>query len=242
MYKRQGYFLKAANTVFIETHHLTSPVLRFCIFYIHSVNFCCKKRCLITTCAGADFYNNILIIIWVFGKQENFQFLFQFLNSLDVYKRQKQDPSADIEYASDTQWHGVSTYAVEKSAITSLPFVTNFNTGSGYSFFKNGEQISTLDWNNRSIGDILPTYRWMMDHEGENKLTAYFDVGNAWYGGSSLKLLGNMGKDDSSVIHLYLSLIHIYLSQEYILCRFFRLLRICFSLSRLRHKHQLYRK
>lgn len=138
---------------------------------------------------------------WAYTSAQNLDDFHKKENNLWV--NSKQDPSADIEYASDTQWHGVSTYAVEKSAITSLPFVTNFNTGSGYSFFKNGEQISTLDWNNRSIGDILPTYRWMMDHEGENKLTAYFDVGNAWYGGSSLKLLGNMGKEDSSVIHLY---------------------------------------
>lgn len=138
---------------------------------------------------------------WAYTSAQNLDEFHKKENTLWV--NSKADPSQEIAYASDTQWHGVSTYAIEKSAITSLPFVTNFNTGSGYSFFKNGEQISTLDWNNRSIGDILPTYRWMMEHGGENTLTAYFDVGNAWYGGTSLKLLGKMGKDQSSVIHLY---------------------------------------
>ena len=39
-----------------------------------------------------------------------------------------------------------------------------------------------MDWNNRSVGDILPTYRWMIENEGENSLKADFDVADAWYG------------------------------------------------------------
>lgn len=123
-------------------------------------------------------------------------------NENTLWVNSKRDPSVDVEYTSADQWHGVATYVVEKSAITELPFITNFNTGSGYSFYKEGEQISTLDWNNRSIGDILPTYRWMIDQE-ENNLTAAFDVGNAWYGGTSLKLYGKTAAGASSVIHMY---------------------------------------
>lgn len=120
-----------------------------------------------------------------------------------IWVNSKSDPSEKIEYSSDEQWRGVSTFVIEKSVLTSTPFVTNFNTGSGYSFFKNGEQISKLDWNNRSIGDVLPTYRWMIEDGDGNALTAAFDVGNAWYGGTSLKLYGNMEEGNSSVIHLY---------------------------------------
>lgn len=120
-----------------------------------------------------------------------------------IWVNSKQDPSAEVSYSSDEQWRGVSTYVTEKTAVTSLPFVTNFNPGSGYSFFKEGEQISKLDWNNRSIGDILPTYRWLIDNQGENALKASFDIANAWYGGTSLKLSGNMEKNTASVIHLY---------------------------------------
>lgn len=120
-----------------------------------------------------------------------------------IWVNSKSDPSKEMEYSKAEQWRGVSAFAVEKSVLTETPFITNFNTGSGYSFFKNGELISKLDWNNRSIGDVLPTYRWMIDDGEGNSLTAAFDVGNAWYGGSSLKLYGNMEQGKASVIHLY---------------------------------------
>lgn len=120
-----------------------------------------------------------------------------------LWVNSKGDPSADITYSSNVQWRGISTYAVERSAITGLPFITNFNMGNGYSFFKNGEQISKLDWNNRSISDIQPTYRYIIQNEGNNSLLAGYDVANAYYGGSSLKLRGNLEKGKNSVIKLY---------------------------------------
>lgn len=113
------------------------------------------------------------------------------------------DPSEEIQYSSEEQWRGISTYAVEKSALTTLPFVTNFSTGNGYSFFREGEQVSKMDWNNRSVGDILPTYRWMIENEGENSLKADFDVADAWYGGNSVKLYGNMEKGKAFRIQMY---------------------------------------
>lgn len=138
---------------------------------------------------------------WTYFSAEGME---QFIQKEDaLWVNSQLDPSAKAEPASNEQWRGVSTYATEKSAITSLPFTTNFSLGSGYSFFKNGEQISKLDWNNRSIGDILPTYRWMIQNEGKNDLKATFDIGSAWYGGTSLKLRGNMEKDAASVIDLY---------------------------------------
>ena len=60
-----------------------------------------------------------------------------------------------------------------------------------------------MDWNNRSVGDILPTYRWMIENEGENSLKADFDVADAWYGGNSVKLYGNMEKGKASRIQMY---------------------------------------
>lgn len=119
-----------------------------------------------------------------------------------IWVNRMQDPSAFIEFSSNTQWRGISTFVIEKSAITELPFITNFNTGSGYSFYKAGKQISSLDWNNRSMGDILPTYRWMIEQEG-NDLEASFDVDNAWYGGTSVKVYGKVEEGNASVLHLY---------------------------------------
>lgn len=113
------------------------------------------------------------------------------------------DPSAEVSPVTDTDWRGISSYVVERTAITKLPFVTNFSTGNGYSFFKNGEQISLLDWNNRSISDILPTYRYIIEEEEGNKLSADFDVADAYYGGNSVILRGEMAQGKNSTIKLY---------------------------------------
>lgn len=127
-----------------------------------------------------------------------------FLNKeTTLWVNDKADPSAEITYDSPQEWRGVSRYVVERSAITSTPFVTNFSLGNGASFFRQGQEISKLDWNNRSLSDVLPTYRFMMAHEGNNKLTATFDSEQAWYGGNSLKLAGSMEAGKASKITLY---------------------------------------
>lgn len=113
------------------------------------------------------------------------------------------DPSAAAEVTDDTKWKGVSTYVTERTAITKLPFVTNFSTGNGYGFYKKGEQISLLDWNNRSVSDVLPTYRYILDNGEGNNLTADLDVGDAYYGGNSLIVRGAMKQDVPSQIKLY---------------------------------------
>lgn len=113
------------------------------------------------------------------------------------------DPSADVQASGDTDWRGVSTYVVERTALTTLPFVTNFSTGNGYGFYKNGELISMLDWNNRSISDVLPTYRYIIENGEGNKLTADLDVGDAYYGGTSLILRGNLKQGVPSTIRMY---------------------------------------
>nr|MDE6363498.1 endo-beta-N-acetylglucosaminidase [Lachnospiraceae bacterium] len=115
----------------------------------------------------------------------------------------KGDPSADVETEGDTDWRGVSTYVVERTALTALPFVTNFSTGNGYGFYKNGELISMLDWNNRSISDMLPTYRYIIEDGDGNKLSADLDVGDAYYGGTSMILRGSVKQGVPSVIKLY---------------------------------------
>lgn len=112
------------------------------------------------------------------------------------------DPSKATE-AKDREWRGISTYAVEKTVVNSLPFTTNFNIGNGYNFFVDGEKVSNLDWNNRSIADIMPTYRWIINNEGSNSLKASLDFANAFYGGNSIRLSGNLSPNESSTIKLY---------------------------------------
>lgn len=120
-----------------------------------------------------------------------------------LWVNSKGDPSVEVQAEGDTDWRGISTYVVERTAVTSLPFVTNFSTGNGYGFYKKGEQISMLDWNNRSISDILPTYRYIIEDGAGNKLSADLDVGDAYYGGTSLILRGAMKQGVPSDIRLY---------------------------------------
>lgn len=138
---------------------------------------------------------------WTYFSTEMIQDFWKQENKLWV--NAKGDPSAQAEPEDDTQWRGISSYVVERTAVTSLPFVTNFSTGNGYGFYKNGELISQLDWNNRSISDILPTYRYIIENGDGNDLSADLDVGDAWYGGTSLILRGSMKAGAESVIRLY---------------------------------------
>ena len=138
---------------------------------------------------------------WAYTSADTIQNFWKQENKLWV--NSMGDPSADVKKLSNTQWKGISSYIVERTPLTSLPFVTNFSTGNGYSFFKNGSQISLLDWNNRSIADIMPTYRYIIENGNGNKLSADLDVADAYYGGTSLILRGNMAKDTSSTIKLY---------------------------------------
>ena len=138
---------------------------------------------------------------WAYFSADTIQDFWKQENRLWV--NAKGDPSVSEETSDDTQWKGISTYAVERTAITKFPFVTNFSTGNGYSFFKNGQQVSLLDWNNRSISDVLPTYRYIITDGDGNQLKADLDVADAYYGGTSLILRGNMKQDSASVIKLY---------------------------------------
>ncbi|MGL5634464.1 MAG: endo-beta-N-acetylglucosaminidase [Sarcina sp.] len=114
------------------------------------------------------------------------------------------DPS-QATTATGTQWRGISTYKVENTVVNSLPFKTNYNIGNGYNYFINGELVSKLDWNNRSLADVMPTYRWIIGNEGSNKLTPSLDYANAYYGGNSIRLYGNLEAGKSSTIKLFSS-------------------------------------
>ena len=118
---------------------------------------------------------------------------------------EKGDPAADLNLKEmeNTEWRGISTYVTERTAITNTPFITNFNTGNGYNFFINGKKVSKMNWNDRSLADVMPTYRFIMEQEGSNALKATFDMSTAWYGGNSLKFIGNMEKNKKTTVKLY---------------------------------------
>jgi endo-beta-N-acetylglucosaminidase D len=120
----------------------------------------------------------------------------QAANQADFYQRDNRfwvganaDPS-NTNTASP--WKGMAHYVPASSPITRLPFVTNFNTGQGHFYAINGRPLSKRDWNNLSLQDVLPTWRWIMQSAG-TRLTPALDWTDAYYGGTCLKVSGDLG-------------------------------------------------
>ncbi|HEY2495058.1 MAG TPA: discoidin domain-containing protein [Paenibacillus sp.] len=99
-------------------------------------------------------------------------------------------------------WKGISNYVVEQSAINHLPFSTHFNTGNGHFFSVNGQWMTEEPWSNRSLQDILPTWRWMTESKG-TALKPSIDFTTAYYGGSSLKVAGTLNTANATNVQLY---------------------------------------
>jgi mannosyl-glycoprotein endo-beta-N-acetylglucosaminidase len=108
-----------------------------------------------------------------------------------------QDPSNTTTTSS---WKGIANYIPAFTPITEIPFATNFCTGQGYDFYINGEKLSypewsSTGWNNLSLQDVLPTWRWIVQSSG-TKLTPEFDFTDAYYGGNCLKISGDLTSDN----------------------------------------------
>jgi mannosyl-glycoprotein endo-beta-N-acetylglucosaminidase len=107
------------------------------------------------------------------------------------------DPS---NTTSSSNWKGVAHYIPANSPITTLPFVTNFNTGQGAQYFVDGVAESSEPWNNLSLQDVLPTWRWIMRSSG-----ALLDVGltfdDAWWGGSSIAVSGTTDSPNELLLY-----------------------------------------
>jgi endo-beta-N-acetylglucosaminidase D/PKD repeat protein len=124
----------------------------------------------------------------------------EFFNKEDLFwVGQEGDPS---QTANNGQWKGLAHYFSAKTVVNELPFVTNFNTGSGKSFSVNGKTLSEEEWNNRSLQDILPTWRWIRESKG-TALDVGFDWEESYYAGSSLKVSGKLNKENATNIKLY---------------------------------------
>lgn len=98
------------------------------------------------------------------------------------------DPSNTVTGAS---WKGLAHYVPATSPIASLPFATHFNTGQGNRYAIDGVTLSTGEWNNLSLQDVLPTWRWIMRGDG-TLLVPELDWSDAYWGGTSLKVSGTL--------------------------------------------------
>lgn len=106
-------------------------------------------------------------------------------------------------------WPGVGAYLPAKTVLTSLPFVTSFNTGQGLYWFEQGQSqrapflsdapdASAKDsiapanmdrgWTDISQQDILPTWQFALQGKAAAASTLRYDFNYGWSGGSSLLL------------------------------------------------------
>ncbi|OPA80565.1 endo-beta-N-acetylglucosaminidase [Paenibacillus selenitireducens] len=108
------------------------------------------------------------------------------------------------EAGNPYSWRGIAHDITDKSVVDGSEFITNFNTGNGHLYAVDGKVMRDKDWSNRSLQDILPTWRWIVEtNEGETPLTPAFDFGTAYNGGSSLKLEGDLSAANPTHLKLY---------------------------------------
>ncbi len=112
------------------------------------------------------------------------------------------DPTNTAPTTAMPNWNGIAHYIPANSAITALPFVTNFNVGQGNLYKIDGNTRMTGPWTNLSVQDILPTWRWIVNTTG-TKLTPSLDFTESYYGGSSLKVTGTLGANQPQELKLY---------------------------------------
>lgn len=131
---------------------------------------------------------------WAFNKAESLS---------DFYEKEKEFWIKKNDNLKDeSNWPGISTYIEPNIAVTELPFTTHFNTGSGEFFNINGQNVSQDSWNNRSLQDVLPTWRGE-NYEGVDSLHVDFDWTDSYYGGSSLRITGELTEESPAEIGLY---------------------------------------
>ena len=102
------------------------------------------------------------------------------------------DPSST--YRPTGEFCGFASMIADQTPVLGTEFTTNFTTGNGYAFYENGEITGKSDsgWYNRSLTDVLPTWRWIIEAEDEGQeLSGKIDLEDAWWGGTSLKFTGN---------------------------------------------------
>ena len=100
-------------------------------------------------------------------------------------------------------WPGVGAYVPAKTVLTSLPFLTSFNTGQGLYWFAQGQRqrapflpsdasaapaSTDSAWSDISQQDILPTWQFALQGKAAAAATVQYDFQHGWSGGSSLWL------------------------------------------------------
>ena len=88
----------------------------------------------------------------------------------------------DLFWNGDATLTGVNGYLQQRSAITELPFFTDFNVGQGTDFFIDGNRTDLGNWHSTELQAILPR----LQHSPI--FTFQYDLSNAFSGGSALAI------------------------------------------------------
>jgi mannosyl-glycoprotein endo-beta-N-acetylglucosaminidase len=108
-------------------------------------------------------------------------------------------------------------YMPATSPVNDIPFMTNFNTGQGHLYSIEGETRGSFDWNNRSLQDVLPTWRWI-SISSSTPLYPELCWDQAYYGGTSLKVSGDLVGGVATNLLLYKTDLTLAGSENLVLC------------------------
>ncbi|WMJ22166.1 discoidin domain-containing protein [Paludicola sp. MB14-C6] len=113
------------------------------------------------------------------------------------------DPTDTSTRDNKDKFPGFSSAIADKTPILGTEFVTHFTTGNGYKFYEDGIVTGKRNgWSNFSLTDIMPTWRWIVESNG-SKLKPSIDYADAYWGGTSLKVEGNLESENPNHIKLY---------------------------------------
>lgn len=107
-------------------------------------------------------------------------------------------------YSSDiANFCGMAEFIPEHSTLAK-PFLTHFNIGNGDFYYYHGVKRTDGGWYNMASQDLVPTYRWLVYNAGSevvnSALKAEFTHTDAYVGGSSLKLKGDVTSTGADVV------------------------------------------
>lgn len=119
-----------------------------------------------------------------------------FQNEEKMWVNEAGDPST----GGTDDWPGFSGCILERSVISSMPFVTNFSVGDGKYRFVNGEKQAEQDWYHSGVQSIMPTWRWWIENKGN--LKGSIDWDDAYNFGASAKISGTLSAGDH-LVRLY---------------------------------------
>ena len=117
-------------------------------------------------------------------------------------ERQFYVNGGDPRSTSSSGWAGMSRFFADHTTIISAPFVTNFNSGHGKAFYIDGVKSRDAEWSYQSVQDVMPTWIWIIDSNGQ-KLSGAYDFEDAYNGGSSIKFYGSLTANKPNNIMLY---------------------------------------